>query len=274
MIDLDTVARLVKAADDAAAQAAAIVQPAHAEALEAAERLCDELATAASSRHQRRELCEIVEAATAARWAKASATRLDAAALILQQFVGGLAPSDSITSADLRSGAFLFRSFRRFSRALPREQQVKVLDALLLAAQGKIERGLIDFPKDWANDLPDADADHMAALSDPDAHAQHMADRAELAAQYAKATRYRDALRQAVPTLYRTMVGDSSMVAVCNARGGRTRLSDGTTFAGDAVTELEAAHYWNLLANNPAFRGKLDSGTLEVVTTSTLAEAI
>lgn len=276
--DMNVLEAWIAEADAAALKAAELVKPVHAKALEGAARLRDALAEIVSPESRKRRLCAIIEKAVAKRFKDAPASRYEQAGVILGQYAANLSSVSfrGITDTNQRDGAFIIRTFHSYGVALAPEQRLKVLDALILAAQGKIETGLIDFAgaKDWPACLTEEAADALAALADPEAHAQFLKDKESLVQNFTNVQLYLDALQQATPALFRVNPKSASTVSIRNNRPGDLGIGDGLFFkGGGAVTELDMTTFARV-RDSEYFQAYVNSGDLEIAAPAKLAERI
>lgn len=267
MTELTEVQKLTKAADEAARKAAEAVRPAHQQALQAAVELRDELSTNTSNRQKVGKLVAIIEAGTASR-----KPNKDAATTTLAQYFQVVTSAREVPGSKQRDGAFWLDTFPRYCWDWPKDQRLAVLDALMLAVQGKIQTGLTAFPKDLTETLRLDVAEHMAELSDPEATAKYREQQAALAEELSQAQRYVDALEQTHPKLAVTDLDQVGGVAIINKRGGDVSAA-GVKFAGNAVTELTADQFARV-RDDRIFRSYADSGVLQLTSTKPMAQAV
>lgn len=266
-MELTEVQKLTKAADDAARKAAEAVRPAHQQALQAAVELRDELSTNTSNRQKVGRLVEIIEAGTASR-----KPNKDAATTTLAQYFQVVTSAREVPGTKQRDGAFWLDTFPRYCHDWPREQRLAVLDALLFAVQGKIQAGLVSFPKDLTETLRLDVAEHMAELSDPEATAKYREQQAALADELSQAQRYVDALEQTHPKLAVTDLDQSGGAAIINQRGGSVSVA-GVKFEGRAVTEITADDFARV-RDTDRFKALENEGILKLTSTKPMANAV
>ena len=264
-MDMKEVKALAKAADHASREAAQKVRPAHTEALKAAQQLRDNLAENISERERIRRMVAIIEGGTAKR--KPSK---EAATTVLHQHMATAAATHEISATNARNGAFWIETFPRYTSDWPEAQRLKVLDALVMASQGKISAGLVELPK-LAEAVRLNIAETMAELSNPEAFAEHKTQQAELARELAEAQRYVDALAQAEPRLYTLNTGADAGVAIANHRPGAINIA-GVKLEGKAVTELTPEQYGKV-RDHRIFKANIHDGVLELTTIGQLVEA-
>lgn len=281
--DLKQLEELIAKADIAALKAADLVQPAYAKALATAEKLLADLTAAIESSNRKQLLCDVIEEAIAARAENASPAKLEMASLVLAQYVAtevaaraSNSPTFISPAAQQRDGRFILGSFSRFSLGMPPAQREKALEALMLAATGRIDPGLIQFPDDWTQSVSPQAVEEMAQILDPDRCARLYEELSELTTRRLAVIRYIDALQQAKPSLFKVKPLQPVTVTVTSKRGGLSfgdiQLAGCTPFQETATTELDYAQYARL-REIPEFQSYLASGDLEI-TSPALVEQI
>lgn len=264
---LESARKLAQELDEAQRKAAEAIRPAHRKALDEARAVRDELAVNASEASRRDRLARIIEAATDAR-----SPNPDSAALTLAQLAQQVAAESNATPAVQRTGAYQFEHFRRHSAAWTDAQRVKALDALVLAARGEVDAGLIEFDRQWSGHVSIADLEELAALADADALAQYRAERERRAAELAEAQRLVGALEQATPRLFILSTGEGATIAIRNHRPGDITLG-GIRFTGGHVTELSPEQF-DRVRDESGFEAHRESGNFEITAPAQLAEPI
>lgn len=266
-ITLANVRTLAERADEAAHKAAEIIRPAHDKALDAAQRLRDQLASSTTEASKRDRLARIVEAATDTR-----SPNRDACATVLAQYLNGTVSTKDVTQAQQRDGAFLWNTLHRYTWDWAEAQRRKVLDTLVLASRGEVDPGLVQFPAQWSDCLSLDDAEKLAELADAKAFARYRRDQDKLAAEFAEAQRYVDGLEQATPHLFTLSTGEGATVAVRNHRPGDITVA-GIRFSGGHVTELSPEEF-DRVRDESMFKAHQSNGNFEVTTPAQLAEAV
>lgn len=263
MLTIDTVKELVAQSDQAARKAAESVRPAHQKALEAATQLRDELATNTSEPERRRRLVEIIEKSTAKR-----KTSPEAASAVLQQYIANVTASREINATRQRDGVFWISTVHHYTSDWPIEMRQKVIDALVMGCAGKIDAGLMTFPKSIADAVDRPTAEALANIADPEALKKYQRNQEKLALEFAEAQRYLDAVSGAEPQLYVVEVEDSEQatIAVRNNRPGSSMVAR-IQFEGGTITELTPEQF-DRVRDNQFFTARIESGEFEIVTTA------
>lgn len=267
MIDLKLVQKLTNEANEAAREAAKAVRPAHSKAKAAAVELRDNLADNTTEAERIRRLVSLIEAATAKR--KQSK---DAGATVAGQYIGSITSVRQISLAQQRSGTFWLNSLARYSHDWPHQTRLRVLDAFVMASQGKVTTGLLEFPPSLTDALDLNAAEALAELADPDGFATYKQDQAALAQQHSEAQQYVDALEQSAPQLFTAEVGSAAGVAIANQRPGDVSIS-GVQLKGGGITELSADQYARV-RDHKIFNAHMKSGTLSLASVDSMAQAV
>jgi hypothetical protein len=257
---IEELQKLTAELDTQSRKAANSIKRTHAAALRAAIKLRDDLAECVSDDVRRKRYCRIIEDTVKNK----IQTELDTATLILNQFINAyVLTRDNANGMQATDGRYILRHLARLNN-LANDRRFKVLQAVVLAAQGKIDSGLIEFNKDWAQDLNVNDAEHLAKIADPVAAAKYNKSLEEPAEAFAKVQSYVDTLVQAEPRLY--TIGEPSVtkVSVRNTKIGDIGFG-GVKFKGRAVTDLEPDEF-NRIRDHRFFKAHLESGALQLIT--------
>lgn len=268
---LEELKPLITAQDDQQRQASESVRAAHEKALQYAEKLRDELAGTINQTNERETLSAVIEAAAAKTYE--TKQQREMAALVVGQYASALADMPGYSASVARNGVELFRHAVSGTLGYSSDQRRQVFAALVVAATQKgVQTGLINWPEDWAS-APGAHViREMAKTLDPEALEAFDAEQAEQAAKLAEAQYCVDALGQATPQLF--AIGESNadvQVTVRSHRGGSLGIAGVTFEAGD--NELSAEQF-AAVRDHGSFSSYVESGTLEIIQTSELVEAL
>lgn len=264
---LEIVQNLTNEANKAARDAIEVIRPAHDKALAAAMEWRDNLADNTNETQKIRRLVGIIESATDKR--KQSK---EAGAAIAGQYIGGITSVRQISLTQQRDGKYWLNTLARYSHDWPQEQRLRVLDAFVMACQGKVTAGLLEFPSSLVDALDIHSAETLAELADPSGYAKYKAEQAALADEYGEAQKYVDALDQSAPRLFTAEVENSGGVAIANKRAGSVSLS-GVQFKGGGVTQL-TAHQFARIRDHKMFKAHVEEGTLSLASVDALAKAL
>lgn len=265
---LNEVRKLTAEADEAARKAAEMVRPAHKKALEAAQHVRERLASNTSEASKRERLASIIEAAVDKRQ-----PNREAAGTVMLQYLNTITTRHEIPTAKQQDGVYIWATLHRYSWDWETERRIKILGAFILASRGEIDTGLATFPRDWSAAVDLAKLEKLAELVDPEAVERHRAELEKLASEYAEANEYADALEQCEPQLFTVSTGDEeSAVLVRNNRGGSVTVA-GIQFPGLCDRSLSLDEF-NRVRDDRMFNAHLDDGTLAIVASAGLAEAV
>lgn len=268
---LNEVRKLTAEADEAARKAAEMVRPAHKKALEAAQRVRDQLASSTTEASKRERLAGIIEAAVDKRQ-----PNREVCSTVMMQYQNALASKTDVPQHKQIDGMFLWATFPRYAFdwtwGWTDAQRLKALDAFILASRGEIDTGLAEFQKDWSGSVDLANLEKLAELIDPEAVKRYRKECGKLAREYAEASEYADALEQCEPQLFTVATGAESTVSIRNHRAGDVSVSR-LKFPGGSVRDLSLDEF-NRLRDDRHFSALCDNGILEIVASADLAEAV
>jgi len=257
------IAELTTAYEQAAARCAAELEPYRRAAHDAAVTIAREAAEAMSDDVQRAALLGIIEEAADG----VSDEHRAAVPLVLAQFINGHVQHHAVRAGD---GRILLEIFTDGARGMNEADRRRALEAVVLAALGEVDAGLMKFPKPWHDRLTLDALRAFALILSPTTARKHAAHIAALTETHAEASRYAAALSAPVTIAPRSIADEieqaEELIAVTNHDGNPLPLSiAGIRFpGGGAVTRITRAQL-GAVEKSPIFQSGINTGSLEVM---------
>lgn len=263
--------QLIATQDAAQREAAELARPAHTAALQAAQELRDKLDSATAPLARRTALKALIEAAAGKMFS--SKQDKQAAGLLAQQYGLERAAAPGPGASVARDGVFLLRNVvASTSSGYTPEERARIYAALVVAASGGADVGLMRFTDDWAQEMTIDSLEAMAEALDSGGADSLLAEHQSTLDELTTVRRAIDALEQGRPRLFVVKEGeDASTVTIRNHRGGSVGMNGVTFQHGD--NEFTTGQL-DKIRGNSTFAAYLEEGTLEIMTASQLVEEV